>query len=153
MNRIISLTKLSRQNYLNYLNRFDMEALNQIPQGFNNNMIWNIGHIVAVFDALCYSLSGNENYTSSAFIEKYKKGTTPETSFTEADRAEIANLLILQIEKFEKDSENNVFQNYTEYKTSFQNTLENIEDAIQFNLIHEGIHFGYLMNIARNLKK
>jgi hypothetical protein len=61
--------------------------------------------------------------------------------------------LISQIDKFKKDSENNVFQNYTEYKTSFQNTLENIEDAIQFNLIHEGIHFGYLMNIARNLKK
>jgi hypothetical protein len=153
MDRIISLTKLSRQNYLNYLNRFDIEALNQIPQGYNNNIIWNIGHIVAVFDALCYSLSGNKNYTSTTFIEKYKKGTTPETSFTEADKDEIASLLISQIEKFEKDLENNVFQNYTEYKTSFQNTLQNIEDALQFNLIHEGIHFGYLMNIARNLKK
>jgi hypothetical protein len=71
--------------------------------------------------------------------------------FREADRAEIANLLISQIDKFEKDLTNNIFENYTAYKTSFQNTLETIEDALQFNLIHEGIHFGYLMNLNRNI--
>lgn len=151
MDRIIALTRLSRQNYLNYLNKYSIEELNKIPTGFNNNIIWNIGHIVAVFDALCYSLSGNSTYTSTQFIEKYKKGTTPDASFSEADRTEISNLLISQIDKFEKDLANNIFENYTAYKTSFQNTLETIEDALQFNLIHEGIHFGYLMNLNRNI--
>jgi hypothetical protein len=151
MDRIIALTRLSRQNYLNYLNKFSIEELNKIPTGFNNNIIWNIGHIVAVFDALCYSLSGNSTYTSTQFIDKYKKGTTPDTNFSEVDRAEIANLLISQIDKFEKDFSNNIFEKYTAYKTSFQNTLETIEDALQFNLIHEGIHFGYLMNLNRNI--
>jgi hypothetical protein len=87
------------------------------------------------------------------FIEKYKKGTSPYTFFTEADKIEISNLLLSQIDKFEVDLNNNLFLNYTKYKTSFQNTLENIEDALQFNLIHEGIHYGYLMNISRNFKK
>lgn len=151
MDRIIALTRLSRQNYLNYLNKFSIEELNKIPMGFNNNVIWNIGHIVAVFDALCYSLSGNSTYTSTQFIDKYKKGTTPDTNFSEVDRAEIANLLISQIDKFEKDLANNTFEKYISYKTSFQNTLENIEDALHFNLIHEGIHFGYLMNLNRNI--
>lgn len=151
MDRIVALTRLSRQNYLSYLNKYSMDDLNKIPTGFNNNIIWNIGHIVAVFDALCYSLSGNTTYTSAQFIEKYKKGTTPDVNFSEADRTEIANLLISQIDKFEIDSANNIFDNYTEYKTSFQNTLQNIEDALQFNLIHEGIHFGYLMNLNRNI--
>jgi hypothetical protein len=153
MDRIIALTKLSRQNYLNYLNKYSIDDLNKIPNGFNNNIIWNIGHIVAVFDALCYSLSGNENYSKMTFIEKYKKGTSPYTFFTEADKIEISNLLLSQIDKFEVDLNNNLFLNYTKYKTSFQNTLENIEDALQFNLIHEGIHYGYLMNISRNFKK
>lgn len=153
MDKIINLTKLSRQNYLVYLNNYSIEALNEIPKGFNNNIIWNIGHIVAVFDALCYSLTGNKNIAQSEFIDKYKKGTKPDFLYTEDDKVEISNLLISQIDQFEKDLNDNKFQNYTEYKTSFGNSLSSIEDALNFNLIHEGIHYGYLMNLTRNIKK
>jgi hypothetical protein len=34
-----------------------LEQLNKIPEGYNNNLIWNIAHVVVVQQMLVYKLS------------------------------------------------------------------------------------------------
>ena len=39
---------VNRNILLGYFDKFNLEQLNTIPKGFNNNLIWNLGHIMVV---------------------------------------------------------------------------------------------------------
>ena len=61
---------------------------------------------------------------------------------------ELSNELILKTEQFYFEGK---FENYTPYTTSYGISLNNIEEAISFNNIHEGLHLGYMMALSKNL--
>lgn len=65
----------SRNVLLTFLENYSLEQLNTIPEGFSNNLIWNIGHIVVVQQLLTYHLSGLPTMISEEMIAKYRKGT------------------------------------------------------------------------------
>ena len=130
-----------------------LEDLNKIPSGFNNNIIWHIGHIVVTQQALVYKLSGLDTMASDALINKYRKGTKPESPVTQEEVDEIKGLLFTTIEQTHQDYLNGVFEKYQEYTVSTTgNTLKTVDDALQFALFHEGLHIGYIMALLRTVK-
>ena len=64
-----------RKNLLNILQTTSEKDLLTIPDGFNNNIYWNIAHCVAQQQLLCYYLSGNQFRIDKYWVETYKKGT------------------------------------------------------------------------------
>jgi hypothetical protein len=72
-----------------FLKGYSLAQLNSIPQGHNNNLIWNIAHIIVVQQMLVYKLSGLPMKISDTLVEKYKKGTKPEQDATQAEVDEI----------------------------------------------------------------
>lgn len=137
----------------NYLENVPLEVLNNIPKGFNNNIIWNIGHVVVVQQLLAYKLSGLPLMISDVLVEKYKKDSKPEGNVTEDEVNELKDLLISTIEKTKQDYSAGIFTTYNEYTVSTTgNTLTNIDEAFQFILLHEGIHLGYIMALYRAIK-
>ncbi|WP_407635809.1 DinB family protein [Solitalea canadensis] len=42
--------------------KYTIDQLNKVPAGFNNNLIWNIGHEIVAQQALIYKSSGLEGY-------------------------------------------------------------------------------------------
>ena len=66
-----------RENLQEILRKTSLEELTMIPDGFNNNIFWNIAHCVATQQLLHYYLSGNEFVIDTVWIENYKKGTLP----------------------------------------------------------------------------
>lgn len=136
-----------------YLEKTSLEDLNKIPQGFNNNIIWNVGHIVVTQQLLAYKLSGLPMMVSETLIAKYMKGTKPEGFVPQEEVDDIKKLLSVTIEQTKKDFNNNLFKNFHEYTVSTTgNTLTNIDDAFQFILFHEGMHLGYVMALSRAVK-
>ncbi|NCO62785.1 MAG: DinB family protein [Flavobacteriales bacterium] len=136
-----------------YLEKTALEDLNKIPQGFNNNIIWNVGHIVVTQQLLAYKLSGLPMMVSETLIAKYMKGTKPEGFVSQKEVDEIKKLLFDTIEQTKKDFDDNLFKNFHEYTVSTTgNILINIDDAFQFILFHEGIHLGYVMALSRAIK-
>ena len=130
-----------------------LEDLNKKPNGFNNNIIWNIGHIVVTEQLLAYKLSGLEPSLSAEMIIKYRKDSKPERNLTEDEVAEINELLFSTIEKTESDYNKGVFKNYNAYTVSTTgNTLNNIDEALQFITIHEGLHYGYVLALLKAIK-
>lgn len=150
----MQLLKTTRTNFLNLLNQLSLEQINQIPEGFSNNLIWNFGHLVVTQQILCYKLSGNEMYISDELINKYKKGSKPESDATLEEVEELKKLAFDLIDKLEKDYTENktMFDSFTEYPTSYNYTLKNIEDTIIFNNTHEGVHYGYALALRKALK-
>lgn len=149
MSQLFTITETSRNLVSKILESHSLDQLNKIPEGFNNNMFWNIAHIVVTQQLLVYKLSGLPMMVSDEIIEKYKKGTKPEQDATQADLDEIRSLLFVTIKKAKEDYDSGVFKNYQEYPTSTGFILNNVEDALAFNNFHEGLHIGILMNLRK----
>lgn len=151
MDWAFDITLKSRAVLKTFMETYTLEALNKIPIGFNNNVVWNIAHTIAVQQSLVYRLSGLPTLISQEMLTKYAKGTFPERDLTQAEVDEIKSLLFSTIERTKEDFENSVFQNYHEYTVTTKSTLTNVKDAIEFNNFHEGIHLGYILALKNSI--
>ncbi|MDO5969884.1 DinB family protein [Flavivirga aquimarina] len=143
----------TRNSLKNILEKTSLEDLNKIPETFNNNIIWNIGHIIVTEQLLVYKLSGLPTMLSDDMINKYRKDSKPEAPVTQEDLNEIKQLLFSTIEKTEADYKNGIFKTYNEYTVSTTgNTLTNVDDALQFVFFHEGMHMGYILALLKAIK-
>lgn len=134
-----------------FIESFSLEELNKIPQGFNNNIIWNIAHLIASQQVLVYKLSGLTTLISDDMIEMFRKGSKPQRDLTQKEVDEIKGLLFSTVEKTKEDYKIGVFKSYQSYTTSTNSTLTNVEDALSFNNFHEGIHLGYILALKKSL--
>ncbi len=149
MHQTFDITRSSRKILASFLQNHTLEQLNKVPEGFNNNLIWNIGHIIVVQQMLVYNLSGLPMMISDEMVAKYKKGTKPETDVTQSEVDEIQSLLFETINKTKNDFNQNVFKNFREFTTMSGFIIKNVEDALSFNYYHEAIHTGMIMSIRK----
>ncbi|MFV8368922.1 DinB family protein [Flavobacterium sp. LB2R40] len=149
MNQTFDVNTTSRNMVSKFLTANTLEQLNRIPEGYKNNLIWNIGHIIVTQQLLVYKLSGLPMMISEELVEKYRKGTKPEHIVTQAEVDEINALLLETIHQTKADFDNKNFKNYNEYPTSTGFTLKRVEDALVFNNFHEGLHIGIMMNLKK----
>ena len=149
MQHTFEVNKTTRRWVAQFLENHTLEQLNRIPEGFSNNLIWNIGHIVVTQQLLVYKLSGLPIMVSDEMVEKYRKGTTPEQDATQEEVDVIKSLLHKTIEQSENDYINAAFKTFQEYQTSTGFVLKNVKGAMHFNNMHEGIHIGMMMNIKK----
>jgi len=149
MQQTLDVTRTSRNILSQMLAGYTLEQLNKIPEGYKNNLIWNIAHVVVVQQVLVYKLSGIPMMISDEMVEKYKKGSKPEHIATQAEVDEIKTLLTETINQTETDLESKIFINYQEYPTSAGIVLKSASDAIAFNDFHEGLHIGIIMSIRK----
>ena len=140
----------NRQLLYNLMEKSTPEQLNKIPDGYNNNILWNIGHTIATQQLLVYGLSNNDFCVPTHIIDQYRKGTKPEKPATTAEIEEIKSLLFSTITQLEKDYKDGLFTSFKTYTLSTSGgTLNKVEDAIAFNNFHEGLHLGYAIALTR----
>lgn len=139
----------TRTNILKVLESYSIEQLNTIPEGFNNNLIWNFGHVVITQQLLCYGLSGLPLNIPKEIVDKYRKGSKPTDFIDKAEFELLKKWTFELIEKTKIDYANGVFKTYKTYPTSFNVMLNSIEEAISFNNVHEGLHFGSVLAIRK----
>ena len=141
----------SRELVLKELEGLTLEQIHTIPQGFKNNIAWNVAHLVVTQQLLHYKLSGLNCLCPDELIETHKKGTLPTKIFTQEEFDEVKDLLIGFPDTLQEDYDAGIFQNYKEYATSTGFVLTSIENAIPFNNFHEGIHYGIIRSIKKFL--
>ena len=134
-----------------FIENHSLEELNKVPEGFNNNIIWNIAHTIVTQQLLVYKLSGLPMLLSEDMVAAYRKGTKTERDLSQGEVNHVKGLLLSTIEKTKNDYNNKFFQSYTEYTVSTKSTLSNVEEAIDFNNFHEGIHLGYILALRKSL--
>ncbi|MCV9927751.1 DinB family protein [Flavobacterium sp. LS1R49] len=149
MNQTFEATRVSRKLFSNFFDTYSLEQLNKIPEGFNNNLIWNIAHVIVTQQLLVYKLSGLPMLVSDELVDKYRKGTKPEGEVSQAELEEIKSLLFSTIIQTEEDYNAKIFKTYSELTTSLGFTFKSIDDALSFNNYHEGLHLGIMMSIRK----
>jgi hypothetical protein len=149
MTKAIEIIKMPRLHLLNVIKDLSVEQLNKIPAGFNNNIIWNLAHLVSAQQNLCYKRAGLPVIIEERFLTPYLPDTKPE-KFVDADDIEIIKASILStLDQLEADLQTNKFDNYTPWTTRYGVALNNINEALAFVPYHEGIHNGYIWALKR----
>ncbi len=121
------------------------DAFFTIPPGFDNNIAWNLGHIIVTQQALLYRLSGLPMDVSKEQVAMFRTGTSPADW---SEKPEIAGLLAQLADhpqKLVEDLQAGKFQTYQPYTTSTGVTLNSFEEAVAFNCFHEGLHSGAIL--------
>lgn len=151
MDWAFDITIKNRALLKSFLESLSLEELNKVPNRFNNNIIWNVAHTLVTQQILVYSLSGISPLLSQEMIDMYRKGTKPERNVSYAEVDLIKGLLFSTIEKTKEDYNNNLFHSYNKYTVTTKNILTNVDEAIEFNNFHEGIHLGYILALKKSL--
>ena len=149
MESAFNIWETNRKLYLGFLEKYTLEQLNKVPEGFSNNLIWNIGHVVVAQQGLVYKTSGLPGYVSDELFEKYKPGTKPTGNTLQEEVNELKGLLISLIEQTKSDFYAGKFETFNGRMTGTGFYLNSLTDAIQFNNYHEALHLGFMMNIRK----
>lgn len=151
MKIVFKAWKTSRAIIEQYFENYDLKQLNHIPQGFSNNLIWNIGHIVVIQQRLAYEGAGLDPHVSFEYFDKYQGGTKPDGKTTQQEVDKLKQLLKSLVEQTETDFNNGVLQTqpYKERTTGTGFHLYSIQDALEFNNYHEALHLGAMMAIRK----
>jgi hypothetical protein len=152
MNKGISNLTKTREFLLQLISEVTEEEFNTIPEGFNNNIIWNVAHLLATQQAFAYLRSGQKMFIDEHYFIQYRPDTKPAEPLNTIAIDEIKRLLVTTIDQFEIDYNNNLFSNYNSWTTRSGITINNIDDAIQFMPFHEGLHTGCIMSLKRALQ-
>lgn len=153
MHQQIDKIKKVRSFLLKLVEEKSLEQLNAIPDGFNNNILWNLGHLVASQQGLCYVRANLTPVVEESFLAKYRPSTKPEGFAGQEEVDLIRSLLFSTLDKLEVDFQNHIFTNYTAFTTRYDVTISSVEEAIDFLFFHEGLHLGVVMSLCKLVKR
>jgi hypothetical protein len=152
MTQSIEILKQPRLTILDTIKELSIEQLNDIPTGFNNNIAWNLGHMVAAQQGICYTRAGLNKVIDDTFFNTYKPGTKPENFYDAAELENIKTLMFSTLDQLAIDLQTDMFANYQTFTTRYNVEIANIDGAMKFLPFHEGLHMGYIMALRRLVK-
>lgn len=126
--------------------RLSAEQLHAMPAGFDNNVAWNLGHILIVQQRLLYGRCGLPVSVAEEMISLYLPGTSPADWETRPDAEALAAELMPQQARLEEDYAAGRFNDreFDPYTTSSGVVISDFAGALTFNIYHEAQHYGFI---------
>ena len=149
MKKNFEILRTYRRSLVKEIDDLDMDQIQKIPEGFKNNIFWNVAHILVSQQILHYTMSGLTPLISNDWIENYQKGTYPRFINTEDEIQYLKDKLITSIDQLESDYNENKFISYTKYESQMGFEISSIEDAITLNNTHEAMHYGIVITMKK----
>jgi len=87
-----------------------LNQLNQVPSGFNNNVIWNVAHVLVTQQILIYGLSSLPFVIDNSLVDQFRKGATGNITLSEDEITKVKFALMTAINSSQQDYENAVFK-------------------------------------------
>jgi DinB superfamily len=149
INEVIKATEGVRSQYTKILEAYSIEQINTIPPGFNNNLLWNVGHAIAVQQMIVYGLAGQDYMLDKAHVLQFKRGTKPEFYYDQSFVDLIKDQLLTSMRDLRNDiEEGQKFATYANPFTAANYTVHDLGSALVFNLFHESMHLGHMQRIV-----
>lgn len=149
MQKQFDLLNLTRRNIFGVSKQFSLEQLNTVPERFNNNIAWNMGHALVSQQLLCYSRTGNDLLIDPELVPRYRRGSKPEEPIVQEELDYIKAKMKETAGQLMEHYQSGHFKDYDTYTTQYRMALNQIEDAIIFNNVHEAMHLHAVLTLAR----
>jgi len=147
------ILRASRTRLVQLMETIGYETLFKIPEGFNNNIIRQIGHCITSQQRHMYMRSGLPMYISKEFMESFKIGSSPSSWRITPDVNEVKHLLIDTVNRLESDLESRIFVNYVAFELPMGLQVKNHVQALQAANYHEAEHSGKIFTYLKLLVK
>jgi len=140
MNGQIETIRKNRILLLEQLAGFDTAQFNETPEGFSNNIAWNLGHLVVVQQGVCYKKAGLPTTINDDFWRRFAPGSKPGEVIGADEIAYIKELLFITLDQLDDDYNKQIFDSYTAWTTRLGDELTCLDDALKFLEFHEVLH-------------
>ena len=138
-----------RENIRALLKSVGLDRANRVPEGFNNNLLWNAGHVIATQEQLVYGLSGKRMPSGTDFINIYRRGTRPEGPATSEGYEFILKELLEGNVRLREIGADTDWSEYKVFETMIGITLHDVQEALIFNNQHEMLHLGTMLALRK----
>jgi len=133
------------------INRIPEDIADIVPEGYNNNIRWNFGHIAFIQEKLVYGVSGEKMNLTKEYEDFFSAGTKPaDWKGTPPSLAEISVILTEQTERIKEFVPGRFSEKLS---TPFTNragiTFETIGETWLFSFYHEGMHMETIKRLYR----
>lgn len=127
------------------------EQVNKIPEGFNNNIIWNCAHVISVQQSLAYFLYGLPMRMEKDFVKKFTADTRPQEVHTDGFIHLTGEKLLETSAWMQEDIGLSEPSIKTPFTTAIKVDLNRMDETLSFINYHEGIHLGVVMSMIKKV--
>lgn len=149
MNPNLSIILQNRKACKKMLDYLTTAQVNKIPDGFNNNIIWNCGHIIVVQQMLTYGLTDIPMSVSKEMFNDFRPGSKPVQFFDQNAVDNIKNLLFSTFEQLAEDTNSGKVHHLKPFMSALKFEITDIDSAIAFDQYHEAMHMGCILNYLK----
>lgn len=149
MHKKVSIIRMYRTQIAEIAATLTVDQLNSIPAGFNNNIIWHIGHLLVTLPGMSYRPAGLAMPVETKLWHAFKPGSFPGVPVSEEEVAVIRELLLSSLDQLEKDLTSKRFVSYTPWVARTGVSVDSMEDALELITFHEGLHTGYILSLRK----
>lgn len=143
--------RITRRHMLTELDGLSHEEMLVIPEGRDDNVLWNVGHLLCSLSRLTYVFSGHALPIPERYLELFGKGTSARDWTENPEPAEVLDRFKSMPGQIEADYIAGNFKDYKTLQITPDDTIASVEEAVAFHCFHEGLHIGMIITLKELL--
>ena len=141
--------KTTREWILETFDKVSEEDMTKIPEGFKNNIHWQLGHVAGMMELPTAALTDSKSDDVKRFQKYFGYGTSPEDFDDETPSTEeVRALLEGQVPRLEDITEESLDE---DLPREFMGMTKRYEQ-LSFMIIHEALHAGKIQEMSKLIK-
>lgn len=149
---IFGLFERTRKSILGYTAELTPEQRSIVPVGFNNNIHWQLGHVIFIADVIVLGFAGHASQVPAEYKTFFGPGTKPADWTTEAPAwEELLDVFTKQTQALRE-----TFAGQTNEPVANKDNFakaETVENLLELNTMHESSHSGMINAMSRLVKQ
>jgi len=134
--------KVIRSNTINAVKELSENQVDSVPEGFNNNIRWNLGHVYLSQEQFAFGFAQDPMVVPDGFTELFGRDSKPsEWKVQPPTLPVLIQLLEDQTNRIEEKLNNRLYEVVAKPLTMLSGlTLKTIGEYLTFSMYHEGMH-------------
>ena len=135
--------KVVRTNTVDLVKGLSEGQVNSVPEGFNNNILWNLGHIYLVQELFAFAFIPEPMLSPDGFSDLFGRGTKPsDWKVQPPTLPELIQLLEDQTSRIEEKLNSRLDEVVAKpFAMPSGLILKTVGEFLTFSMYHEGMHF------------
>ena len=139
--------RITRYHMMREIDGLSDEQLLFMPEGREDSIIWNVGHLLCSLSRLTYVFSGYPLPIPDEYLVRFGKNSSAGGWESDPDVAEVLGKFVEMPGRIETDYLGGKFSEYKALQIVPGDDIACVEEAVAFHCFHEGLHIGKVLTL------